>query len=82
MEGHLFKPFCQGNSGLFVASVSEELWTEEGEASEWPSKGRDKQWSMVGKEKCYSLLSHFPQHDGADHPFPGTLCNAGTWATL
>ena len=48
-----------------MASVSEELWTEEGAAS---SKGTltaglcgDKQWPTVGKEERYSLVSHFPQ---------------------
>lgn len=46
-----------------MASVSEELWIEEGAVS---SKGilmarlwGDKQWPMVGKEECYRLVSFF-----------------------
>lgn len=48
-----------------MASVSMELWTEEGAASskETLTAGLcgDNQWPTVGKEECYSLVSHLPQ---------------------
>lgn len=50
-----------------MASLSEELWMEEGAAS---FKGtlvvgffEDKQWPIFGKEKCHSLVFCFYRNE-------------------